>query len=83
MEQDESAGDQQTGQAPDAKRKELKRTLFQQSLKDKLATKKPIELEIGTEKPEEVIGIRVTKNGSHLDYKKFEKDCKELPRKDK
>ena len=56
---------------------------LQQPLKDKLQNKKPINLEIGGEKAEDVIGLRTTKNGSHLDYSKFEKECKSIPRQTK
>lgn len=67
----------------DAKKGDLKKSLFQQSLIDKLENKKGIDLEIGGENVEEVVGVRITKSGSHLDFKKFEKTCRGLGRKEK
>ena len=58
-------------------------TNFQKVLKTKHAAKKPIDLEIGTVKTEDVIEIRHTKHSVYPDYKKYEKELKQMERKDK
>lgn len=83
IEQDDTAGIVEGQETFDAKKGELKKNIFQQSLIDKLANKKAIDLEIGGEAAEEVIGLRTTKNGSYLDFKKFEKECRGVGRKEK
>lgn len=85
IEQDDRGGITKGQETYITKTSELKQNLsvFQQSLKDKLDEKKPIDLEIGSEKPEDHIEVRVTKSGSYLDYKKFERDCRDISRKDK
>ena len=58
-------------------------TDFQKQLKVKHDSKKPIDLQIGDVKVEDVIEIRYTKHTSYPDYKKFEKELKSKERKEK
>ena len=57
-------------------------TQFQQELKLKLKDKNPIVLEVKDDKNDH-IEIRKTKNNEYYDYKKFERSCRDIDRKEK
>lgn len=63
-----------TGQEKELIYRNVRTTLtdFQQNLKEKLKTKKPIDLEIGEDKGK-YIELRKTKTTEFYDYKRFEK----------